>query len=162
MAVLGLIIALVTGAFIVAAFLSASDPASLHVFGMTATTTVGRLVAVGALAGLLFMLGLVLLFGGMGRSARRRRETKQVVVSSRTEAEELRIENERLARELEQRQIDAYDANAAPAATVVTSGDIGTASRGEGYMPRHGDDTYNTPVAYPAEPDVAREDIQNR
>jgi hypothetical protein len=178
MAVLGLIIALATGAFVVAAFLSASDPATLNLFGVSASTTVGRLVALGALAGLLFMLGLAMLFGGVGRAARRRRETKQVVVTSRTEAEELRLENERLARELEQRQAapggaavvehrvvdDTHSGDVGDSGAVLTSGDL-AADRGtgaDGYVPRHGDDTYNPPVAYPEEPAAVREDVQTR
>ena len=171
MAVLGLIIALATGAFIAAAFLSASDPATLNVLGTTNTMTVGRWVGLGAIAGLLFALGLVMLFGGLGRANRRRRETKQVVVTSRTEAEELRLENERLARELDERQThtsdtafvehrvvdeSVVDRPVQDSATFVKGQDL----TAEGYVPRHGDDTYNAPVAYPAEPAVTRSDVE--
>jgi hypothetical protein len=171
MAVLGLIIALATGAFIASAVLNASDPATLNVLGTTNTMSVGRWVALGAIAGLLFALGLVMLFGGLGRANRRRRETKQVVVTSRTEAEELRIENERLARELEERQAQASGPAVVEHRVVDDQGVVrpvqdsaafvkGQDVNAEGYLPRHGDDTYNAPVAYPAEPTVARTDVE--
>ncbi len=170
MAVLGLIIALATGAFVVAAFLRASDPATLNVFGVSMSTTVGRIVAIGALAGLLFMLGIAMLFGGMGRATRRRRETKQVVKTSRSQADELRLENERLEQELQQQSAPAAadrtvvehrfvgsDAKT-DAGAVVTSGGIVDDS----YVPRHGDDTHNGPVAYPADPVVTRENVKHK
>ena len=173
MAVLGLIIALATGAFIASAILSASDQATLNVLGTTTTMTVGRWVAVGAVAGLLFALGLVMLFGGIGRASRRRRETKQVVVTSRTEAEELRLENERLARELDERQARPGDTTVVEHRVVDDTTlnrpvqDSSTFVKGEdlsadGYVPRHGDDRFNTPVAYPAEPAADSSAIDTR
>ena len=173
MAVLGLIIALATGAFIAAAFLSASDPATLNILGTTNTMSVGRWVVLGALAGLLFALGLVMLFNGMGRASRRRRETKRVVVNSRTEAEELRLENERLERELDERQAhvsnpDVFEHRVVDDTTVnrpvedssafVKGADLSA----EGYVPKHGDDRFNAPVAYPAEPTVDVADSERR
>ena len=169
MAILGLIIALAAGAFVAASFVSTSDPTTLTVFGMTNTMTVGRWVTLGALAGLLFALGVMMLVGGMGRASRRRRETKQVVVTSRTKAEELRLENERLARELDSRSATPVDAPMAEHVVVDDRGtgdvvDSGAFVKGqdftsEGYVPRHGDDTYDVPVAYPTEP-ATRQDAE--
>lgn len=104
MAILGLIIVLAAGVFLANAFFSATDPASFSILGIATSMSVGQAVVLGAVAGLLFALGLGMLFGGIGRAARRRRETKQVVRSTRTEAEELRLENERLANELRERE----------------------------------------------------------
>ena len=169
MAILGLIIALAAGAFVAASFVSTSDPTTLSIFGMTNTMTVGRWVTLGALAGLLFALGLMMLVSGMGRSSRRRRETKQVVVNSRTEAEELRLENERLARELKGRSARSAEAPLADHVVVDDrrTGDVvdsGAFVKGqdflsEGYVPRHGDDAYDAPVAYPTEP-TTRQDAE--
>ena len=160
--------------------------------------TAGRLIAMGAIAGLLFALGVAMLFSGIARANRRRRETKQVVVTSRTEAEELRMENERLAQALEHHEgrLAADDAGvvtegAATGASVEqTSVDLpvsstaehsivelpaderdqvdpgafgadGDAVRRDRYVPRHGDDTYDTPIAYPTEPARAAEDADS-
>ncbi|MCU1676365.1 MAG: hypothetical protein JWM93_1123 [Frankiales bacterium] len=183
MAVLGLIIALVSGAFIASAWLGSTDPVSVSVFGNTMSTTVGRLAALGALAGLLFALGLTMLFGGIGRSNRRRRETKQVVVNTRTEAEELRLENERLARELESRDStpavseplvagrvsDGQHANVTDDETTGQDRmvDSGALRADDGnptsqlYVARHRDETGN-PIAYPEEPTPVHDDALSR
>jgi hypothetical protein len=174
MAVLGLILAVAAGAYVAAAFFTTSDQATLSVLGMKTTMSVGHFVALGVLAGLVFALGLMMLFGGIGRAARRRRETREVVVSSRTEAEELRAENERLARELEERRARAAGNGTAgerggatdstslddPALSDIidrprstTGGEVRETTTGA-YVARHGGD----PVAYPDEPAV-RNDV---
>jgi hypothetical protein len=154
MAVLGLILAVAAGVYVAAAFFTTSDQATLSVLGVRTTMSVGHFVALGVLAGLVFAIGLMMLFGGIGRAARRRRETRQVVVSSRTEAEELRAENERLARELEERQARSAAADTVGDSTAVDSGPSRSGQEPAGYVARHGNDQ----AVYPDEP-ALRSDV---
>ena len=61
--------------------------------------TLGGLFIAGAVAGLLFALGLAMFTGGLGRAARRRRE-RRLAEQNTAEADQLRAENARLEQQL--------------------------------------------------------------
>jgi uncharacterized integral membrane protein len=164
MAILGLLLLVAAGVFLVDVWLSSTDPASFSFFGMSSSMTVGQAMLVGAIAGVVGTLGLLMLFGGIGHAARRRREAKREVRTTRGEAEELRAENERLAEELREREARMADATnhttiverptVVERSTVAESRGVGSV-RDDSYIPRHTDE----PVAYPDEPVIARDDV---
>lgn len=75
--------------------------------------TIGQLFLVGVGAGVVATLGLVLLLAGMRRSGRRRRAQRVELKGKRQREEELKEENARLARELEQQRYSAPPAGGA-------------------------------------------------
>jgi len=91
--------------------------------------TLGGIFVAGAVLGIVFALGVLMITGGLGRSRRRRLERRAAMRESTAEAEALRTHNERLERELEdQRAADAY-----PADNDVTTGDR-TGRRSSAFM----------------------------
>lgn len=90
--------------------------------------SLGGLFVAGAVLGILFALGVLMVTGGIGRSRRRRLERRNAVRESSAETDALRAHNERLERELEDQraaEATAYpnDAAAYPAdATARTGG----------------------------------------
>ena len=74
--------------------------------------TLGGIFVAGAVLGIVFALGILMITGGLGRSRRRRLERRTALRESTAESEALRAHNERLERELEdQRAADAYPAD---------------------------------------------------
>jgi hypothetical protein len=73
--------------------------------------TLGGIFIAGAVLGIVFALGVLLITGGLGRSRRRRAERIAALRESSADSEALRKHNERLERELEdQRATDtSYD-----------------------------------------------------
>jgi hypothetical protein len=71
-------------------------------FGQSVThLSLGGLFVAGAVLGILFALGLLMMTGGVGRAGRRRRERRAAMHESAAETEALRAHNERLERELD-------------------------------------------------------------
>jgi len=87
--------------------------------------TLGGLFIAGAVLGIVFALGVLMVTGGLGRSRRRRIERRSAVRQSTAETEALRAHNERLERELEdQRAGEVTDGTTAyPAETTTSTGD---------------------------------------
>jgi hypothetical protein len=113
MIVLGLLLMLACTAVAVDAVVQNTQVLQAIAFDRTVSgVSLGAIFVAGAVLGLLFALGLVMLTGGIGRASRRRRERRSVVRESAAETEALRIEKDRLARELrDERASDAYPAN---------------------------------------------------
>jgi len=63
--------------------------------------SLGAIFIAGAVLGLLFTLGLVMLIAGTGRASRRRRERRIAERDATAETEALRAKNERLESELQ-------------------------------------------------------------
>lgn len=87
--------------------------------------TLGGLFIAGAVLGIVFALGILMITGGIGRSRRRRSERRVATRESAAEAEALRAHNERLERELEdERNSDIAPDSAYPDDTTrTTTGD---------------------------------------
>jgi len=69
--------------------------------------TLGGLFIAGAVLGIVFALGVLMITGGIGRARRRRLERRAATRETAAEADALRAHNERLERELEdQRNAD--------------------------------------------------------
>lgn len=80
--------------------------------------TLGGLFVAGAVVGIVFALGVLMLTGGFGRARRRRAERRAAFRESTAESDALRAHNERLERELEdQRSAQAPDDAAYPIET---------------------------------------------
>lgn len=94
--------------------------------------TLGGLFIAGAVVGIVFALGVLMITGGIGRSRRRRTERRAAERDSVAEAEALRAHNERLERELEsERASDVSDEPAYPTDRAITAnGDRTTATGG--------------------------------
>ena len=69
--------------------------------------SLGALFVAGAVTGLLFALGLLMMTGGVGRAGRKRRERKAAAREAQAETEALREHNERLAAQLERERTSA-------------------------------------------------------
>lgn len=98
MIILGLLLVLGVGGLSVAAILANRDAfdasaGAVELFGYQANLTVGQVFLAGAAAGAVILLGLLMLFSGMGRSARRRS-------SSRRELRDLQRKHEGVSSEL--------------------------------------------------------------
>lgn len=115
MAVLGLILVLATGSLV--AGLIVNNPQTTHfsVFGYGSySLRPGALFVAGALAGLIFAIGLGLFFSGLRSAGRRRRERRHLVRTSR-EHGTLTEENDRLAAQLESERVARRRAENSPA-----------------------------------------------
>jgi len=100
--------------------------------------TLGGLFIAGAVVGIVFALGVLMLTGGFGRARRRRAERRAVYRETAAETDALRAHNERLERELEdQRATDtAYPAETPTGdRTVTTNGDRTTVTGGRHRAP---------------------------
>jgi hypothetical protein len=121
MFVLGLLLLLGLSALIVAAFLSndglfASSAGAVELFGYHAEPTVGQVFLTGASAGALLLVGLLMVFGGAGRRARRRIATRRELRAQRAEMHDLQLKNDSISSELSaQRAAEAKAAEQAPA-----------------------------------------------
>jgi hypothetical protein len=101
MVALGLVLLVLSGALGLGVVLSNTDPVSASAFGVTlSNVTIGGLFLVGALTGLVFMLGLVMMTAGASRRRARRVEAKRAVTEVRTEKEQLEYENAQLRERL--------------------------------------------------------------
>ncbi|MCA1712857.1 MAG: hypothetical protein LC789_14960 [Actinobacteria bacterium] len=103
MVVLGLLLLLASGVFTAGIVLSNTDATSASAFGVSlSNVSVGGLFLAGALAGLVFGLGLAIMLAGAARKRARRKGMKSQVKAVRSERESLAEENARLQAELEQ------------------------------------------------------------
>lgn len=110
MVLLGLLLAAAAAVFGTELVLSNTQTTTGEAFNQTvAGMTAGEFFLVGAGTGLALCLGLLMIFGGLGRSRARRSRAKHAVAESRqevraTESEltSLADENERLRRELDE------------------------------------------------------------
>ena len=106
MAVLGLLLLALCGTLAAGVYLSNTEAVhTAEAFGVSLdNVSIGGIFLVGALTGLVAMLGLSMLLGGMARGRRKRAERKRLMKERAGTAEELARENERLAAELEERR----------------------------------------------------------
>lgn len=95
MAVVGLIVLVIAGLFLLGSVIASGEQTTFEFFGLAGDMTVGQAVLIGAIAGFALALGLALLATGAGASARKRRDLKRSARSGR-DADDLRAENERL------------------------------------------------------------------
>lgn len=97
MAAIGLVLLVLSGIFTLGVVLSNTDPVSASAFGVTlSNVSLGGLFLAGAIAGILFGIGLGLLVAGSARKRHRRVATKRTIKGTRTEKEQLAAENEEL------------------------------------------------------------------
>lgn len=111
MVALGLVLLVVSGALALGVVLSNTDPVTASAFGVTLTdVTVGGFFLVGAVTGLVFMLGLAMMLAGAARRRSRTLARKHTVRDVRTEKEQLEQENADLRAKLND---EPYPADAA-------------------------------------------------
>jgi uncharacterized integral membrane protein len=117
MIVLGLLLMLACTAVAVDAVVQNSATLSATLFDQHVTgLSLGAIFVAGAVVGLLFTLGLMMMIGGFGRAGRRRRERRAAARDATAETEALRAHNERLESELEARNADTAAYPGEPAA----------------------------------------------
>ncbi|HET6908248.1 MAG TPA: hypothetical protein VFH54_02835 [Mycobacteriales bacterium] len=121
MIVLGLLLMAGCAALAVDAVVQNGHLAAATAFNQPIThLSLGAIFIAGTVLGLLFALGLVMLTGGIGRAGRRRRQRRVAASEAQAEATALREHNERLAAELEARNIADDDVYPAEGQTVET------------------------------------------
>jgi len=119
MILLGLLLMAACAALAVDAVVQNGHLAAATAFNQPIThLSLGAIFIAGAVLGLLFALGLVMLTGGIGRAGRRRRQRRVAANEAQAEAMALREHNERLAAELEARNIAGDDVYPADEPTV--------------------------------------------
>ena len=97
MAALGLVLLVLSGIFTLGVVLSNTDPVSASAFGVSlSNVSLGGLFLAGAIAGIIFGIGLGLLVAGSARKRHRKVETKRTIKGTRSEKEQLAVENEEL------------------------------------------------------------------
>lgn len=97
MAALGLILLVLSGIFTLGVVLSNTDPVSASAFGVSlSNVSLGGLFLAGAIAGIIFGIGMGLLVAGSARKRHRKVETKRTIKGTRSEKEQLAVENEEL------------------------------------------------------------------
>ena len=102
MIVLGLLLMLACTAAAVDAVVQNSHVLTAVLFNQhISQLSIGAIFIAGAVLGLLFTLGLVMLIAGTGRAGRRRRERRLAERDAAAEAEALRAKNERLESQLQ-------------------------------------------------------------
>jgi cytoskeletal protein RodZ len=106
MLVIGLLLVLIAAAIIFGAVYDGAEPATMEAFGFDTDTTVAGVFFTGVVTTVLFFLGLWLLKSATSRSRKQRFERKQQRARQREsvkkleqERNELRAENERLAKQ---------------------------------------------------------------
>jgi len=98
---LGLILLVLSGVATLGVVLSNSSHVDASAFGISlSNVSVGGLFVAGAIAGLIFGIGLGLMVAGAARKRRRRVETKRTVKGVRSEKQQLEVENQQLRHEL--------------------------------------------------------------
>jgi len=98
---LGLILLVLSGVATLGVVLSNSSHVDANAFGISlSNVSVGGLFVAGAIAGLIFGIGLGLMVAGAARKRRRRVETKRTVKGVRSEKQQLEVENQQLRNEL--------------------------------------------------------------
>ncbi|GAC1327247.1 MAG: hypothetical protein NVSMB13_13340 [Mycobacteriales bacterium] len=135
MFVLGLLLLIVAGAAATAFFISnyGGDPFSVSLFNQTIDNVHrGTLYLAGIVTAVVFLLGLRLITAGIARSRRRRLERKRVAKETRGTTQELKAENERLARKLEEERKARESAQAS-----VYPGEGSSTRAGHADQPRH-------------------------
>lgn len=101
MVAIGLVLLVLSGVFTLGVVLSNTDSTAAAAFGVSlSNVTIGGLFLAGAIAGMIFMLGLALLAAGAGRSRHRRVANKQAVRGVRSEKDQLEAENSELKAQL--------------------------------------------------------------
>lgn len=122
MLLLGLLLLVAAGALTGGLLVDNTSDSKAEVFGFSLPhLTVGQLFLVGVGTGFVATLGLVLLLAGMRRSGRKRRQQRQEVKTKRQSEEQLKEENARLARELEQQRYSAPPTTPATPTTPMTT-----------------------------------------
>ena len=106
MLVIGLLLVLIAVALIVGAVYDGAEPATMEAFGAELDTTIAGVFFTGVGTTVLLVLGLYLLKSATSRSRKQRHERKQQKIRQREsvkslerERNELRAENERLAKQ---------------------------------------------------------------
>ncbi|HVE73959.1 MAG TPA: TRAP transporter large permease subunit [Mycobacteriales bacterium] len=103
MVALGLVLVAITALLTGGIVLSNTDTTDAAAFGVTITdVSIGALFLVGTIAGLVFMLGVMLMLAGASRRRARSTATRNQVRSAQGRAETLEEQNARLAEELAQ------------------------------------------------------------
>lgn len=98
---LGLVLVVLSGVATLGVALSNTSHVDANAFGISlSNVSAGGLFVAGAIAGLIFGLGLGLMIAGSARNRRRRIQTKRTVRGVRTEKQQLEAENEQLRGEL--------------------------------------------------------------
>jgi ABC-type nickel/cobalt efflux system permease component RcnA len=107
MFLIGLLFIIAAAAVTVGAVYDGGDPASVEILGRHWDTTIAGVFFVGALAMLVFLVGVWMLMSSAGRARRKRAERKEARLRHRDSVErleqeraQLRAENERLAGQL--------------------------------------------------------------
>lgn len=135
MFVLGLLLMIIAGAAAVGFLVSnyGGDAFSISLFGQNIDNVHrATLYIAGIATAVVFLLGLRLITAGIARSRRRRLERKRLAAESRGTAKELKAENERLAKRLEEEkrgresaQDSAYPTETAPGGAASAHGKHG-------------------------------------
>ncbi len=108
MLLLGLLLLVAAGALTGGLLVDNTADSKAEIFGFSLPhLTIGQLFLVGVGTGFVATLGLALLLAGMRRSGRKRRQQRQEIKTKRQSEEQLKEENARLARELEQQRYSA-------------------------------------------------------
>lgn len=116
---LGLVLLVLAGVATLGVVLSNTNQTHAEAFGISlANVSVGGLFVAGAIAGLIFGLGLALMLAGAARKRRRHVETKRTVKGVRSEKEQLAAENEDLRSQLASNP-SGYPSEEAGSTTVV-------------------------------------------
>ena len=107
MAALGLVLLVLSGIFTLGVVLSNTDPVSASAFGVSlSNVSLGGLFLAGAIAGIIFGVGLGLLVAGSARKRTRRVQAKRTIKGTRTEKDQLAAENEELRTRLASTRTD--------------------------------------------------------
>lgn len=105
MVVLGVLLAVAAAVVGVDIVLENTSKVDGDIFQQTVTgLSLGGVFLAGAIAALIFALGLWLLFGGAARARRKRQERKSALREGTQQRDSLAAENERLARALDQQR----------------------------------------------------------
>jgi len=123
MLLLGLLLLVAAGALTGGLLVDNTADSKAEIFGFSLPhLTIGQLFLVGVGTGFVATLGLALLLAGMRRSGRKRRQQRQEIKTKRQSEEQLKEENARLARELEQQRYSAPPPTPTAPTTAPTTG----------------------------------------
>ncbi|MBV1853858.1 hypothetical protein [Catellatospora tritici] len=105
MILLGLLLVLGLGGLALAAFLNndglfTAPAGTVELFGYHADPSVGQVFLVGGAAGALVLVGLMMMFGGAGRRARRRLAARRELQAQRAEMRDLQRRHDSIKSEL--------------------------------------------------------------